>query len=408
VGASAGAGESAVPSVSGVKAAAADLEVGDAGSLGGRGSGPASERRAATARRLQGMALPWPVDWAAIFGRDRPLVLEIGFGKGDYLFHLARRFPERSIVGVEVSNRSLDGVERRLLRGEADNVRVVRATAEMALHHLFGPASLVEVHINYPDPWFKKRHGGRRLLRRDVVDAIVDRLRPGGLLFLATDIRAYALVSHAVLSATAGLRNRLAAPWVHAISGRSPTKYELRGLAEGRPGHYFRYGRLEHPASSMPVIQELSMPHIGFSGTVDEGALTHDFEPFDIEAGGAHISVLSVWRGRDALLFEVFVGEPTLSQRLAFVLTGRSDGGAVLTLSRLGLPRPTAGVHHAAAALADWIQQRCPDARVQEDRISVASEARAASAALAPSGPPPPSAAEPNQNAGGDGAASLT
>src|SRR5690606_2264157 len=147
----------------------------------------------------------------------------------------------------------LNKVERWIERESISNARVIHATAQTALAHLFTPASLDQIHINFPDPWFKSRHEHRRLMQRDTLDALVNRLKPGGLLYLATDIVEYAEMSAELLAQTPGLDNLHETPWVHQIPGRVMTKYERKAVAAGRPCHYFAYRRNQQPT---PVIVE--------------------------------------------------------------------------------------------------------------------------------------------------------
>ena len=177
---------------------------------------------------LSSLRLPWPTDWSAIFGAQRPLIVEIGFGYGAFLLHLARQNPAASIIGLEIANQCLSAAERAIQRQKLTNVCVVQSTAETALHHLFVPGSLSQIHINFPDPWFKKRHSHRRLMQRDTLDAMVSRLQPGGLLYLATDIVEYAEMSAELLAQTPGLDNLLESAWANTMPGRVITKYEGR------------------------------------------------------------------------------------------------------------------------------------------------------------------------------------
>jgi tRNA (guanine-N7-)-methyltransferase len=108
--------------------------------------------------------MPWPVPWGEVFGQERPLILDIGFGFGHSLAYLRRTRPDHNIIGLEVDNTCLRKAERRVERDEWDTVCIIRSFAETALHHLLMPASLREIHINFPDPWFKSRHAGRRLM----------------------------------------------------------------------------------------------------------------------------------------------------------------------------------------------------------------------------------------------------
>src|SRR5262249_36838596 len=150
------------------------------------------------------------------------------------------------------ANRSLLRVERKIEQEGIGNVRVIHSMAETALAHLFVPASITQIHINFPDPWFKQDHSHRRLMQRDTLDAMVSRLTLGGELYLATDIIAYAEMSRDLLENTPGLDNVLPRAWVHELPGRVITKYEATARREGRERYYFAYRRNLLPAPDVP------------------------------------------------------------------------------------------------------------------------------------------------------------
>lgn len=305
--------------------------------------------------KLSSLTLPWPARWSEIFGEERPLIVEIGFGYGHFLEHLARLHPDKNIIGLEISSHCLVKMEQAIPRKGLHNVRVIFSTAETALHHLFEPESVTEFHINFPDPWFKKRHAGRRLVQRDTLDAVVSRLVPGGMLYLATDIRDYAEMSAELLADAPGLTNALNAPWVHTMPGRQTTKYEKKARQEGRICHYFAYRRNDSAAPFVPVIKDLEMPHIVFKTPLSLDDLLAIDTPADYAADQMNIRFMHVYSGRNSLLYEVFIHEATIDQHIALVLVTRDDkpGEYTLKLSALGNPRPTEGIHRAVALLGD-------------------------------------------------------
>lgn len=317
-------------------------------------------------QKLSGQQLPWPVDWAALFGAARPLILEIGFGHGQYLVHLAQRHPDSNVIGLEVASRCLQAAEGAVERLGLTNVRMIHATAEMALRHLFKPETISQIHINFPDPWFKQKHGHRRLMQRDTLDTLVSRLVPGGMLYLATDIYEYAAMSSELLAGTPGLNNTLATPWVTMMPERGiTTRYEAKALKLGETCHYFAHQRNMRPVSLFPVIEELSMPHIVFQTPLDFNAMMAQYKQLDHIEGETIIRFLNAYQGRSALLLEAYIKEPTIEQRVAFLVASRPEAGEfTLKLSSLGHPRPTAGVHRAAALLGDWLVGLHPETRV--------------------------------------------
>ena len=172
------------------------------------------------------------VDWTRVFGRVAPVVLEIGFGMGETTAAIAAAHPDVDFVGVEVH---LPGVGALLARIESQriaNLRVIRHDAADVVSTMIAPASLAAVHVFFPDPWPKKRHRKRRLLKAPFVHALAHRLAPGGYLHVATDWAPYADEVLATLSAEALLANTTDGyaarpPW------RPETKFERRGLKLG-------------------------------------------------------------------------------------------------------------------------------------------------------------------------------
>ena len=186
--------------------------------------------------------------WEAIFAPDLRaplrLVVEIGFGRGEFLLHLAAAEPQTAFVGVEVSFKRVLKMARRLARSEIGNVRLVEATGEEVVRDLLAEASVAGFWINFPDPWPKKRHHRRRLLQPVLVARLASRLVPGGELQVATDHEEYAEAIDAVLAGEPLLENDLAPErYLHDVPGRLPTAYELEWRAEGRKLHFWTYRR---------------------------------------------------------------------------------------------------------------------------------------------------------------------
>jgi len=183
----------------------------------------------------------------ALFGRDAPLGLEIGFGMGHALVDWAMTAPDWNLLGVEVYQpgigSALLGIEHRGL----DNLRLVDAAAEDVLERVLPPGSLAEVRIFFPDPWPKKRHHKRRLIQASLAAVVADRLEPGGLLWVATDWADYAAWIVAVLDAEPRLERARAArvddPDSLDEAGRPRTRFEARGLRLGHRVWDLRYLR---------------------------------------------------------------------------------------------------------------------------------------------------------------------
>ena len=178
-----------------------------------------------------------PLDLPALFGRTKPVVLEIGFGMGESLAAMAAADPGRDHLGVEVHTPGIGNLLALVREQGLANVRVARGDA-MELVHKISPGTLDAVHVFFPDPWPKARHHKRRLIRPDNVALLCDRLRPGGLLHCATDWPHYAAAMTETMEADPGL-----VVVGDDRAGRPATKFERRGTAAGRQITDLRYAR---------------------------------------------------------------------------------------------------------------------------------------------------------------------
>ena len=186
--------------------------------------------------------------WDAIFAPDLEvpvrMVVEIGFGRGEYLRHLADASPDTAHVGVEVSHKRVLKMARRVARLDVRNVRLLCVPGERVLAEAFSDGSVHGFWVNFPDPWPKKRHHKNRLLQAPIVRQMAKRLRPGGELHIATDHAGYAEHIDQVLRAEALLQNVNAPePHLAEVPGRLRTAYEEMWRKEERALHFFTYQR---------------------------------------------------------------------------------------------------------------------------------------------------------------------
>lgn len=177
-----------------------------------------------------------------------PWVLELGFGRGEFLSDLATQDPSRMHLGVEISAKRVLKMARRLALLPISNIRLLHASAEQVFREALGARPLQSVWINFSDPWPKTRHHRRRLVQRDLVAQIASHLVPGGELQIATDDLEYARHIDTILQGAATLENRFAPdPWRAEIPGRLHTAYERLWRAEGRPLHFWCYAKAGNP-----------------------------------------------------------------------------------------------------------------------------------------------------------------
>ena len=175
-----------------------------------------------------------PIQFEQVFGRQAPVVVEIGFGNGGALLQMARDNPDKNYIGIDTHRPGAGRLLLQLAERELENVRVMCDDAKLILEKNFSPDSIDVVLIFFPDPWHKKRHHKRRLVQSDFVESIVRALKPGGCIHVATDWHDYAEHIMHVLSAESALENCVGQFQYAAIPDYRPlTKYEQRGRALG-------------------------------------------------------------------------------------------------------------------------------------------------------------------------------
>lgn len=327
---------------------------------------------------LEGRWLPWPVPWQERFGRAGPLLVEIGFGNGQFLLELATCRPDANFVGLEISQPSLRKTQRKIRARGHKNVLLVHARADQALWTLFAPDTVSGVFINFPDPWPKAGHQGRRLIDDQFLSLLASRMRPQATLDIATDVSPYAhhVVDH--LASCSQFESRLPAPYVHQDEARLHTKYESIARAEGRLCYYFQWQRNELPAADLhPVPEEFEMPHVVLdTAKGKDTALTEiaeSFEPatYTGEWGTIRFIGLLTARDYDALLVDTFVDDRAVTQRLGLTIRARGDDTVVVAVHEIGFPRATPGVHFAIKQLTAEITNRHPYLTVVSSNLAV-------------------------------------
>lgn len=167
-----------------------------------------------------------------LFGRDAPVVLEIGFGNGMSLAKMAARFPELNFFGIEVHKPGVGSLLVQVRQQALNNIRVSGDDAVQVLDQQIPDGSLERVQIFFPDPWHKKRHHKRRLIQPAFIDVVVKKLVPNGCIHVATDWENYAEHILEVLTANPSIRNT-ADGYAPKPDYRPGTKYEARGVRLG-------------------------------------------------------------------------------------------------------------------------------------------------------------------------------
>jgi len=181
-----------------------------------------------------------------LFGDDRPLHFEVGFGSGEHLVYRADLLPDHGFIGAEPF---LNGVATALahIREQAlGNVRVHMGDALDVLRRV-PDGSLLMLYLLHPDPWPKGRHAKRRMVNDGPLDLFASKLKPGGELRIATDHPVYLAWTLMVMQRHQHQFEWLAETpqdFLAPVSGWIETRYGAKSRREGRRPYYLRYRRL--------------------------------------------------------------------------------------------------------------------------------------------------------------------
>lgn len=183
--------------------------------------------------------LNWPLLWSNQsqhpenqFPKKRRII-EIGFGNGEALLKMASDRADSQYIGIDVHEPGIGRVLASIQEHNINNVRIVSGDA-VAFIKRIPLASIDGIHIFFPDPWTKKRHHKRRLIQLPFVNSLVQYLKTGGYLWLATDVENYAEQMAEVLSEQPLLyQDNQKQQELTSLGPRPETKFERRGLKLG-------------------------------------------------------------------------------------------------------------------------------------------------------------------------------
>ncbi|MDR0402602.1 MAG: tRNA (guanosine(46)-N7)-methyltransferase TrmB [Treponema sp.] len=172
---------------------------------------------------------PELTDFGRYFGNRRPVTVEIGFGMGFATAVIAGQNPENNYLGIEVFRAGVGKLLWEIEKRDLTNIRIIERDAVEVFANMAGPESFAAVHVFFPDPWPKKRHHKRRLIKRPFTALLASRLKPGGCLYVVTDWAEYGEFALAELGATPGLENPYGG-FAPRRDWRPLTKFEQKGL----------------------------------------------------------------------------------------------------------------------------------------------------------------------------------
>ena len=172
----------------------------------------------------------------------RPLNVEIGFGNGSFIFNKAWAEPGADFIGIELYHRGIRSLAKKIKKSCIKNLIIIYSDAKKIFSNSIGNNELLEVYVNFPDPWPKKRHKKRRLINVSFAQLVYSKLKNNGKVYLATDSEDYVREMLICFESKQGFKNLAGRP---KFSEKAPhqiaTKYEEKSLIYGKKNYYLQY-----------------------------------------------------------------------------------------------------------------------------------------------------------------------
>ncbi|WP_345620533.1 tRNA (guanosine(46)-N7)-methyltransferase TrmB [Streptomyces ziwulingensis] len=198
------------------------------------------------------------LDLTELFGDDRPVVLEVGFGMGETTARMAAADPGTNVLAADVHTPGQGHLLGLAERDGLTNVRVGNGDAIILLREMLAPDSLAGLRVYFPDPWPKKRHHKRRLIQPEFLTLAAARLRPGATLHCATDWEPYAEQMLEVLTDHPDFENtRPDGGFAPRPAHRPQTRFEGQGLEKGHVVNDLLFRRVPHRVQRQDQHQDL-------------------------------------------------------------------------------------------------------------------------------------------------------
>ena len=276
------------------------------------------------------------------------LIVEIGFGRGDFTVKLAKENPDKKIIGFELSAISVEKLIKRVKKESLKNVHCVRIDAYWGFYLLLKDSSVEKIYMNYPDPWFKKRHHKRRLTKEENLYIFARKLKENGEIRIRTDFKPF-------VDFTLEEAQKLSVfdISVRKLEVEEPlTKYERKWLLEGKELTEIIMRKIKDPEPrNIPALKEVREL---FPVKVEGKELDlKSLEGSEIKLGErVYLKFFKSYGGESGHLVETLLSEEGFLQKF-FILVRRKGKDYVVDVSPFSEVLRTENVQRAVQVVAE-------------------------------------------------------
>jgi tRNA (guanine-N7-)-methyltransferase len=185
------------------------------------------------------------LDFRSLFRKNGDkIIIEIGSGMGEATVEIAKNNINNNYIAIEVYKAGVGKLISELIKNNLDNVKIIEYDAIKVIDSMIPESSIDGVHIFFPDPWPKKRHNKRRLLKEKFLEALASKLKTGGYIYVATDWEDYANEIIDNMSRIKNLKNKFNG-FASDIHWRPSTKFEKKGISKAHKIYEIFFEKLE-------------------------------------------------------------------------------------------------------------------------------------------------------------------
>lgn len=289
-----------------------------------------------------------PIDWSSVFGNNNGIIVEIGFGSGEYLLNYAQNYPEKNFVGFEVSITSMKKAHNKL--GDLNNVRLVITDARFGMREFFGSRSVERVVMNFPIPWDKRAHERRRVIIPEFFDTLSNVLVDNGIFELATDVEWYAKQT-AEIASQKGFFEVI--EFSENPNREIRTRYEQKWIKYGRNIYLLRLKKIKHNEVNRLIGGIHEMPHAKCKINVEK----FDELPGKVFKEKESVAVIKgIYKSttNDAYLIKVISSDKDFQQHY-YLVAYPEDNDWIIKLDSSSNPYRTVAVKWSVRAIAEFL-----------------------------------------------------
>ncbi len=173
------------------------------------------------------------INFSDLYNNTNEVIVEIGFGMGHATIEIAKNNPDKNYLGIEVHKSGVGRVLREIKENNLHNLYIIEHDAVEVLHSMIGEKSIQGFHIFFPDPWPKKKHHKRRLVQKDFIEVLSEKLSSNGYIYMATDWEPYAEFALEEFSKVSSMQNEYNG-FSPKVTWRPITNFERKGTKANR------------------------------------------------------------------------------------------------------------------------------------------------------------------------------